>query len=57
MVDAPEGIIAIEWIHGQSVRFLLPGGGDGSDDELDDEEEVDLLVEYGIQKGITKSHY
>ncbi|KIK65141.1 hypothetical protein GYMLUDRAFT_194951 [Collybiopsis luxurians FD-317 M1] len=28
MVDATEGVLGIEWIDGQSVRNLLPGGAD-----------------------------
>jgi len=50
MVDALEGILGIEWIHGQSVRKLLPGGAGEDDDESEDleQEAVDLLKEYNI---------
>lgn len=60
MVDATEGVLGIEWIDGQSVRKLLPGGaeeydeGDEGEDldgdtSLDDDE--DRLVAYGISLG------
>ncbi|KAK1236516.1 serine/threonine-protein kinase bud32 [Marasmius sp. AFHP31] len=51
MVDATNGVLGIEWIDGQSVRKLLPGGSeDEGEDELADEEtdEVDPLTEYGV---------
>ncbi|KAJ7652071.1 kinase-like domain-containing protein [Mycena polygramma] len=52
MVDAVEGILGIDWIHGQSVRRLLPGGaGDEDEDEESDEfepEAIDPLTDYGI---------
>jgi len=59
MVDASEGVLAIEWIDGSSVRFLLPGGAEAEEEEKedaveDDREEVveveDSLVEYGITR-------
>ncbi|KAL0947969.1 hypothetical protein HGRIS_010595 [Hohenbuehelia grisea] len=34
MVDSAEGVLCIEWIDGQSVRKLLPGGEE--EEELDD---------------------
>jgi len=46
MVDAVEGVLGIEWIHGQSVRKLLPGGA--GEDEDESEDDVDLLNEYDI---------
>ncbi|KAJ7171708.1 hypothetical protein C8R43DRAFT_1085030 [Mycena crocata] len=51
MVDAAEGILGLEWIDGQSVRRLLPGGAGDEDELIDSEEEpepeiVDLLQEY-----------
>ncbi|KAJ7451104.1 kinase-like domain-containing protein [Mycena latifolia] len=52
MVDAAEGVLAIDWIAGNSVRKLLPGGADEDDEEgSEDEPEadaVDLLHEYDI---------
>jgi len=47
MVDAVEGVLALEWITGRSVRFLL--GGDAEDEEeggegeksTDDDAELD----------------
>ncbi|KAF5318304.1 hypothetical protein D9611_014365 [Ephemerocybe angulata] len=55
MVDASEGVLGIEWIDGQSVRKLLPGGEEpeegrkvfeeAAQDTLDDS---DPLREYGI---------
>ncbi|RPD60737.1 hypothetical protein L227DRAFT_501231 [Lentinus tigrinus ALCF2SS1-6] len=60
MVDAPEGILGIEWIDGKSVRFLLGGGAEGEEeiveDATDEPEEGDLppeedqLQEYGISQ-------
>jgi hypothetical protein len=59
MVDAAEGILGIDWIDGNSVRKLLPGGGAGEDNEdvsdTEDEPEadaVDLLQEYQISVGM-----
>ncbi|KAG7092511.1 hypothetical protein E1B28_008862 [Marasmius oreades] len=43
MVDATNGVLGIQWIEGESVRKLLPGEAEGEDNE-----EVDLLQEYGI---------
>ncbi|KAH9850409.1 kinase-like domain-containing protein [Lenzites betulinus] len=56
MVDAPEGVLGIEWIDGKSVRFLLGGGAEGEEEveegaeDAEDEEEVeeDLLHEFGV---------
>ncbi|KAJ7037395.1 kinase-like domain-containing protein [Mycena alexandri] len=51
MVDSLEGVLGIEWIDGQSVRRLLPGGAEEEDDqsEADSEPEVvDLLKEYAV---------
>lgn len=53
MVDAHAGIIAIEWIQGQSVRFLLSGGGEASQDG---DEDLDHLEEYGLRGGECKSN-
>jgi TP53 regulating kinase-like protein len=53
MVDAVEGVIGIEWIEGKSVRHLLPGAAQESDEtdgDLDDEE-VDPLSDYGVSQG------
>ena len=55
MVDAAEGVIAIEWIEGKSVRLLLPGGAgeetDEAEDEFAEEEVADLLLSYSISQG------
>ncbi|KAJ3901089.1 kinase-like domain-containing protein [Lentinula edodes] len=51
MVDAAEGVLGIEWIEGQSVRKLLPGGAedDGPDNvESPDVKDLDPLTEYGV---------
>ncbi|KAJ7237488.1 hypothetical protein B0H12DRAFT_1138985 [Mycena haematopus] len=49
MVDAVEGVLGIEWIHGQSVRKLLPGGA--GEDGVSQDSEPDAsasLKEYDI---------
>lgn len=61
MVDAAEGILVLEWIEGQSVRYLLGGGAEGEEemDEAEDEAqdlelggiEEDSLSEYGVAPG------
>lgn len=54
MVDATEGILGIQWIEGQSVRKLLPGGAedDGADNvDSPDVEDSDPLTEYGVSVG------
>ncbi|KAF8151987.1 hypothetical protein K438DRAFT_381715 [Mycena galopus ATCC 62051] len=48
MVDAAEGILGIEWIHGQSVRRLLPGGAGEDDSEDTEPETVGSLDEYDV---------
>ncbi|KAL4247187.1 EKC/KEOPS complex subunit BUD32 [Abortiporus biennis] len=58
MVDAPEGVLGIEWIDGKSVRFLLGGGAEGEEeieevddavaDEDEDSEQEDFLRDYGV---------
>ncbi|KAK0431199.1 hypothetical protein EV421DRAFT_1854742 [Armillaria borealis] len=52
MVDAAEGVLGIEWIDGQSVRKLLPGGVEEDGEEGEDEDEgltnPDSLEEYGV---------
>ncbi|KZV67730.1 hypothetical protein PENSPDRAFT_653838 [Peniophora sp. CONT] len=59
LVDAPAGVLGIEWIDGRSVRFLLGSGDEGVEEEYaEDEEEEDLvdveeedpLQEYGISQ-------
>ncbi|KAJ7752062.1 kinase-like domain-containing protein [Mycena metata] len=54
MVDSVEGVLGIEWIDGQSVRRLLPGGVEEEDDQSEDSEPevVDLLKEYSISVDI-----
>lgn len=55
MVDAAEGVLGIEWIDGQSVRKLLPGGVEEDGEEGEDEDEgptnSDSLEEYGVSAG------
>lgn len=64
MVDAAEGVLALEWIDGKSIRFLLGGGAEGEeeaetagDDQSDDaeadaqEDDGDPLSEYGVTQG------
>ncbi|KIL60060.1 hypothetical protein M378DRAFT_187853 [Amanita muscaria Koide BX008] len=51
MVDATEGVLGIEWIDGQSVRRLLPGGAEEEEESSADEavgDDNDPLGEYGI---------
>ncbi|KAI0822124.1 hypothetical protein BC628DRAFT_1327873 [Trametes gibbosa] len=56
MVDAPEGVLGIEWIDGRSIRFLLGGGAEGEEEVENDSEDVedeaepeeDPLQEYGV---------
>ncbi|OCH86930.1 hypothetical protein OBBRIDRAFT_814355 [Obba rivulosa] len=42
MVDAAEGVLALEWIDGKSVRFLLGGGAEGEEEEAADSEDSDV---------------
>ena len=52
MVDAPEGMLGIEWIEGKSVRQLLPGGAEIEDQAGEDGfEDEDPLFEFGISQG------
>ncbi|PCH38314.1 hypothetical protein WOLCODRAFT_66326, partial [Wolfiporia cocos MD-104 SS10] len=55
MVDATEGVLALEWIEGKSIRFLLGGGAEGEDeaaydddpaDDADQEIEEEPLLQY-----------
>ncbi|KAG7442696.1 uncharacterized protein BT62DRAFT_988579 [Guyanagaster necrorhizus] len=49
MVDATEGVLGIEWIDGQSVRKLLPGGAEDDDEDEDDRlANSDTPEEYGV---------
>lgn len=59
MVDAPAGVLGIEWIEGKSVRALLGGGAPEEEDEADftseplpDEEEEDPFVAFGTTQGM-----
>ncbi|EIW52930.1 serine/threonine protein kinase BUD32 [Trametes versicolor FP-101664 SS1] len=45
MVDAPEGVLGIEWIDGKSVRFLLGGGAEGEEEGEEDDESAEDTVE------------
>jgi TP53 regulating kinase-like protein len=56
MVDAAQGVLGVEWIEGESVRKLLPGGAEEEDETLDEanegvEEEIDPLKEFGVSVG------
>lgn len=68
-VDAIEGLLGIEWIEGQSIKYLLPSGaqeefedededGIGSDNGDDDPSPIvtdeDPLKAYGISVGMSK---
>ncbi|KAF7983580.1 hypothetical protein HWV62_20461 [Athelia sp. TMB] len=65
MVDALEGVIAIEWIDGQSVRHLLPGGADEEESEeeaatiaaaeIEADAEIDPLLAYGLTQAIAEA--
>ena len=65
-MDAPAGVLGIEWIDGRSVRFLLGSGDEGVEEEEYEEgdeemvadvqvDEEDPLKEYGVAQG--KQHY
>lgn len=63
MVDLEAGVLGIEWIEGEAVRHILPGGGDDEDEigaegvesvgagVQDDIVEEDPLIKYGINHG------
>lgn len=68
MVDATEGIIGLEWIQGNSVRNLLPGGAEEEDGEAiyeeaghevvrDNVDDDNPLLEYGITVGAQHTPY
>lgn len=59
MVDAPAGLLAIEWIEGKNVKNILAGGA--YDDEMDEElvsasselkDSPDPLKDFGISSGM-----
>lgn len=53
MVDASEGVLGIEWIEGQCVRKLLPGGEEPEEGEVDPSSTglQQSLEEYGLTIG------
>jgi hypothetical protein len=53
MVDASEGVLGIEWIEGQCVRKLLPGGEEPEEGEVDPPSTgpQQSLDEYGLTIG------
>lgn len=65
LVDAPAGVLGIEWIDGKSVRYLLGSGEEGeeesgeeespdafsTDESVPDETTNDLFAEYGVSRG------
>lgn len=61
MVDAPAGMLGIEWIDGKSVRFLLGGGAEGEEVQEEGSDENDLqeqdpLQEYGVSQSRCMSY-
>lgn len=54
-VDVANGVLGIEWVNGESVRFLLGSGDEGADADGDEVVVEDPLIEYGVSKG-TISH-
>ncbi|KAG0701449.1 kinase-like domain-containing protein [Suillus ampliporus] len=54
MVDVNEGVLGIEWIDGQSVRQLLPGGAELEDiselEEMDENDAADPIADYGVSR-------
>lgn len=57
MVDVTEGILGIDWIEGQSIRKLIPGGTeDDSPDDFEDDND-DGLKEYGVSVGSWRKIY
>lgn len=64
MVDAPAGVLGIEWVEGKSVRRLLPGGAEEEEEEeLEQNIEsefaeggADALREFGISLGAPDSN-
>lgn len=54
MVDAAAGALGIEWIDGESVRHLLPGG---SINEADGHDLGGALNEYQISIGDASSRF
>ncbi|KAI0736894.1 kinase-like domain-containing protein [Fomitopsis betulina] len=58
MVDAPAGVLGLEWIEGRSVRFLLGGGAEDTegvvDENVENEDEdvieEDPLRDYGVSQ-------
>jgi len=54
MLDASEGLLGIEWVDGRAVKYLLPGGAEGDDEDHKDAptEELGsaefLQREYGV---------
>ena len=53
MVDASEGVLGIEWIEGQCVRKLLPGGEEPEEgeDRSPSADSQQSLEEYGLTIG------
>lgn len=54
MVDSKEGVICVEWIDGNSVRRLIPGGEEGEEEDEDlgsAEEDQDELTKLGLAQG------
>ena len=61
MVDAADGVLGIEWIEGQSVRRLLPGGAEEEhilEQDFENEEDsesgdlADPLKDYRLSVGL-----
>ena len=59
MVDAPAGVLGLEWVDGKSVRLLLGGGAEDEEQVADEDEDAtdetsveDPLREFGVSQGI-----
>ncbi|KZO97246.1 hypothetical protein CALVIDRAFT_497521 [Calocera viscosa TUFC12733] len=54
LVDAPVGVLGVEWVEGKSVRKVLGGGAEEEGEEEDveqlEEEAEELLREFGITR-------
>lgn len=51
MVDGTEGVLGIDWIEGQSVRKLIPGGTEDDSPGDSEDDNDNALEEYGVSVG------
>ena len=56
-VDAANGVLGIEWVNGESVRYLLGSRDEDDEDENEAGADEDPLAEYGILKGTISDCY